>query len=393
MARCSLNIHHDETPLAKRGQKPKACDHCFQRKIACDSNNPCSRCLLSKRICTYDRLVDSTGTAAELPSVSTPIEHRTEDAGTKIAVPFLLNMTDPKAGSMVESLVDGELDPELADPRQLSLPEPVDCTEAGFPTSLADNIGLFLDDTFCPWMWMPPPEDTEMQWPTMMVDDSPASINSSEPVLLTIINDLHALHTELVQSERAYTGTFDLNLAYRVFTSENRALLVGHYFRFTHREFPLTHRPSFNIDNISPGLLLAFFLCGSMYMAPAAGATAPAPQAFLDIAEEYVFRNLAFLLGIRWEDGRVVETQQLYEALQAALLVHCTRYALPGVTTRERNRTVRLPVLVSAVRTLGFLQVRHGGNDVPVWRGFVEQETRLRFVLPPPLFACPGCDG
>ncbi|KAK1831652.1 hypothetical protein QBC39DRAFT_282552 [Podospora conica] len=355
LTRCSLNLDHDEAPLSKRGQKAKACDHCFQKKMACDTKHPCSRCSSSTLECTYNRL-DSGRSVA--PSSMTGPESQPRNPEAKMALPFLLNMTDPLANSMVDSL-------QVADGHDLDMTDPIHSThipppaplhlpdhDMDLPSIFTDNLSLFLDDRFFPWSLTQshPHEDVppSLQFP-------PPDPTPPEPILSEIITALHAIHTTLA-TDPTYDGTFSLPLAHRVFTPSNRALLVGRYYRFTHREFPLTHRPSFDLATVSPGLLLAFFLCGSVYTAatPATAPTAPTTHAFLRVAEEFVFRRLGEVM-VPGEDGRVVESRELYEALQAALLVHCTQFALQGVKTRERNRTVRLPALVAAVRRLGLL--------------------------------------
>ncbi|KAK0738656.1 hypothetical protein B0T18DRAFT_334464 [Schizothecium vesticola] len=263
-------------------------------------------------------------------------------------------------------------DPIHPDPPPVPEPAPPHPTDQDiyplsiFPDNL--NLSLFLDDRFCPWSLSHPPDDFSLeQW------TDPVPTPPPEPTLTEIITSLHALHTTL-GTDPSYNGTFSLPLARRVFTPANRALFVGRYFRSTHREFPLTHRPSFDLATISPGLLLAFFLCGSVHAAAGSRAAVPSTRAFLRVAEEYVFRKLAELMV----PGEEAEGSEVYEALQAALLVHCTQFALQGVETRERNRTVRLPALVAAVRRLGLLGVRHGEEGAEGWRGFVGREMRLR---------------
>jgi hypothetical protein len=61
------------------------------------------------------------------------------------------------------------------------------------------------------------------------------------------------------------------------------------------------------------------------------------------------------------------------------LLVHCLQYSMKCDITRRRNRILRLPKLVSAVRILGFAKIRHLPTEhPPIWREFVQEETKLR---------------
>lgn len=374
LTRCSRNVDNDEAPLSKRGQKPRVCDHCFQRKIACDTKHPCSRCSSSELLCTYDRL-DSSGALSEPASAIIQVrEGQSKNAEAKMALPFLLNMTDPNANSMVDSLqVLDNHNLDMTDPTPEPTPQPPTNNDLYPPTIFPDNLNLslFLDDRFCPWLVSQSSNDL---CPDQWTDTTPSTPPTppDEPILEEIITSLHTLHTTLATDDPSYNETFSLPLAQSVFTPANRALFVGRYFRSTHREFPLTHRPSFDITTVSPGLLLAFFLCGSVN---SASVGVPETRAFLRVAEEWVFRRLGEVMA----PGGAVDGREVEEALQAALLVHCTQFALQGVETRERNRTVRLPALVAAVRRLGLLGVRHEEGEGG-WREFVERETRLRFV-------------
>lgn len=376
LIRCSRNIDNDEAPLSKRGQKPRACDHCFQRKAACDTKHPCSRCSSSEVLCSYDRL-DSSGAVSEPASVIIQgLDSQSRNAEAKMALQFLLNMTDPNANSMVDSLqVLDNHNPDRTDPTPEPAPQPPTDHDLYPPSIFPDNLNLslFLDDRFCPWLLSHPSDDLcPDQWtdPTSTTPPTPPD----EPILAEIITSLHALHTTLATSDASYNEPFSLPLAHRVFTPANRALFVNRYFRSTHREFPLTHRPSFDLATVSPGLLLAFFLCGSVH---SASGGVPETRGFLRVAEEWVFRRLGEVMA----PGGAVQGNAVEEALQAALLVHCTQFALQGVETRERNRMVRLPALVGAVRRLGLLRVRHGEGEEG-WEGFVRREIRLRFVSP-----------
>lgn len=375
LTRCARNVDNDEAPLSKRGQKPRACDYCFQRKTACDNKQPCSRCSSSDLLCSYDRL-DSFGAVSEPASaIIQGVDSQSRNAEPKMALPFLLNMTDPNANSMVDSLqVLDNHNLDMTDPTPEPAAQPPADHDIYPPSIFPDNLNLslFLDDRFSPWLLSHPSDD---HCPEQWTDTTPSTPPTppDEPILAEIITTLHILHTTLVTDDPSYNETFSLPLAHQVFTPANRALFVGRYFRSTHREFPLTHRPSFDLATVSPGLLLAFFLCGSMH---STSGPVLETRAFLRVAEEYVFRRLGEVMAL----GKEVEGREVEEALQAALLVHCTQFALQGVETRERNRVVRLPALVGAVRRLGLLGVRHGEGEGG-WRGFVEREVKLRFVL------------
>ncbi|KAK0633980.1 hypothetical protein B0T14DRAFT_84800 [Immersiella caudata] len=398
LSRCSHNVNHNEAPLARRGQKPRACDRCYQRKLACDAAVPCGRCSSGKFPCSYNRrLVEAPESES---TTATPERHSEEDLDAKMAATFLLHLTNPKAETMVEFIVEEpEPEPGPADQHPSSdaaaefTPEPTTPFEPDFLSNFTEDMDLFLDERFFPWPLTFPSgadpllDSTCQLWlPDDMLNLTsnpllPTGTAEPEPILESIITSLHAVHTTLLQTDPTYDSVFDLSQAQLVFTPTNRALLVTRYFQHTHREFPLTHRPSLDLSTVSPGLLLAFFLSGSMFMTPAmcARGMVSACRVFMRVAEEFVFRELEQKMARVSEDGKVVEDVELYEALQAALLVHCTQFSLQDVEARKRNRTTRLPVLVGAVRTLGLMKVRHAAQEeMPGWEAFVREETRLR---------------
>lgn len=272
--------------------------------------------------CTYDRS----------PSV----------VSDKVSVSFLLSLTDPKAESMVSSLLE----------------------ESDHHVAFDSFTDLVFDEGFLSWPLVLPSID----WPIEPIDFICGMPSPTEPSLEIIINELHALHMRL-EDDKLYDGTFDVNHARCVFTTENRQAFIANYYRYTHIDFPITHQPSFDPATVSPVLLLILFLCGSMYVPKSSLAMT---RGFFRIAEEYVFRQLEELMGI---EGKPGESALLYETLQAALLIHCLQYSMRDEVTRRRNRTKRLPALVSAVRTLGLPQVTH---SEPGWRQFIQQETKLR---------------
>lgn len=236
--------------------------------------------------------------------------------------------------------------------------------ESGRHVAFDSFTDLVCDEGFLSWPLVLPSID----WPIEPIDFVCGVPSAAEPSLEMIIGELHALHTRL-QTDRLYDGTFDVNHARCVFTTENRQAFIANYFRYTHIDFPLTHQPSFDPSTASPVLLLALFLCGSMYVPKSSLVTT---RGFFRVAEEYMFRQLEELMGI---DGKPGESALLYETLQAALLIHCLQYSMRDEVTRRRNRTKRLPALVSAVRTLGLPEVTH---REPEWRQFIQQETKLR---------------
>jgi hypothetical protein len=185
-------------------------------------------------------------------------------------------------------------------------------------------------------------------------------------------------------AQRGSPFAFDLELSSRVFTPENLLIFASCFFRYSYPELRIVHRPTFKLETAAPELLLGIFLCGSMHAAPTDDALSAG--AFFDVSEEFVFQRLeAYLKAYQPEASPPPDREQmlqLNEALSGALLVNCLQYTLNDVETRERNRTLRLPALVSAVRKLGLTKTRHAASTVDElqWSEFIFEETRIRYA-------------
>jgi hypothetical protein len=108
---------------SKRGKKRKACDHCARSKLFCDFELPCETCLVSSKPCTYGRVAnDSLGPNAQWseqnssenhpqrvsispssvisPGIKSDIPFLMEQLNNKVAIPFLLNYTNPQTKTL-----------------------------------------------------------------------------------------------------------------------------------------------------------------------------------------------------------------------------------------------------------------------------------------------------
>ncbi|KAK4151552.1 hypothetical protein C8A00DRAFT_45267 [Chaetomidium leptoderma] len=225
-----------------------------------------------------------------------------------------------------------------------------------------------------------------------------------DPALAHILTSLEHLHNTLITTaEPSYSGTtFNPTLAKQIFVPSHRKAFLPTYFRHTHKHLPLVHHPTFNVTTSSPALVLVLFLCGALY-APPRDAVLAIPAAFFPIAEEFVFRRVEVLLELHHHQqqqqggdddddvvdgaggGWVEEEREMYETLQAAVLVRGAQFMMntsnnPAV--RSRAWMVRRPVLVEVVRKLGLACARHT-NTVgrrPDWGRFVRDEIRIRIA-------------
>lgn len=146
---------------------------------------------------------------------------------------------------------------------------------------------------------------------------------------------------------------------------------------------PLIHRPSFNPTTCPAPLLLTICFCGAVNSPPRDCVLAV--PSFFRIAEEYIFRLLDTALAKHNDKSDTFapteeKETELYETLQAALLINGVQYMTTNPAARRRNWMVRRPALVAAVRGLGLMGARHTqiGGQRPEWRRFVRDESRIR---------------
>jgi hypothetical protein len=249
------------------------------------------------------------------------------------------------------------------------------------------------DGFFLPWMFGQldaDPFDDFSSFPVPQID-YPSS-EEIDPALEPIITDLERLHNTLVTADPSYNGTFDAALAKQIFTRSNRETFIPTYFRYTHIHMPLVHRPSFSVETSSPALVLTIFLCGGLYSPPRDCVLAI--PAFYRIVEEYVFRRLDALLRVfqqrrggkensvdAADDLNLAHEMEVYETLQAALLIHGAQFLMNTGDARSRSWKVRGTV-ADAVRRLGLTRARHnqggGAGERVDWARFVRDETRIR---------------
>lgn len=333
---------------------------------------------------------------------------------------FLLGLTNPQAQSMCDVFRD---EPGRDDDAPSVLLQPD--SDPSLLTGLTQDI--LAGEGFFPWglcqpnaQLLPIPDANPVVAGFARLPEPDADPDAAEdPFLAPLLASLSALHDHLAATDPSYDAPFNGPLARQVFlTPGNRECFVAAYFRHTHRDLPLVHRPSFfnrrfeearsegSINaGVSPPLLLAVFLAGSFYSPPRDCALAAVP-AFVRVAEEYVFRALGEKLALALatgsgrstasgNGGSDAESQErereweLYEVLQAGLLMHGILFVVNDADARRRARVVRMPVLVDAVRRLGLTAARQtqelGGT--PDWGRFVREEARIRWVTSTPLLS------
>jgi hypothetical protein len=111
----------------KRGKKRKACDYCASSKLSCDFDWPCETCLVNGKDCTYQRVAEDNARQSPIEREQwnkqdgriTPskinVPQLMQQLNSKVAIPFLLNYTDPQKKAFHETF--GRLstsDPDVA---------------------------------------------------------------------------------------------------------------------------------------------------------------------------------------------------------------------------------------------------------------------------------------
>lgn len=166
---------------------------------------------------------------------------------------------------------------------------------------------------------------------------------------------------------------FSLPLAQKVFSAANLTDHVAAFFNFVHPHFPIIHRPTFDIASVSPPLLLAISLNGSVHCIPKDDALAA--RNFSALAEEYVFGLLQELVM----HGAPLEGEDWIQVMQAALMMHALRININNEHIRCSYRIKRHPTIITCARILGLIGAKHADfAEFPDWDRFVAMETRVR---------------
>lgn len=169
-----------------------------------------------------------------------------------------------------------------------------------------------------------------------------------------------------------------------VFGVSNISGFISVFFHAFHWHLPIVHSPSFDPGTVSNPLLLAIFLAGAAYSTAMDDATTSSSSWIIDVAEEYIFRQVSHLSIVPspMEPANLLPTVQ---TLQSALIIEMLQFARDDLSTRRRIRIVRHPCLVSTVRSLGIFQLKRSTVpnvcDEDTWRNLVAEEMCLRYVI------------
>lgn len=292
-----------------------------------------------------------------------------------MALSFLLTTTDPGSKSLMKAITAEPLYKEhisrRADLAASHPPSPYQILDdfMGFPDPfLGDHTGLSGGELGL--------SGFDLCLPSIGMDWSSLEARSEklQNRLSFLIEELHSLHSSL-SPHHPRQIPFDIDLAREIFVVENLLTFTSTYFKYVQPEVPILHQPSFDLETVSLELMLVVFIYGSMHVA-ITDETISA-RCFSDITEEYVYRQLEVQMAQVEAHG---DAGALHEVLQAALMVHSLQYFINDTSAHERDRTKRLPALISALRKLRFTKTKQIPHHdlVDNWEPFIIRETRIR---------------
>jgi hypothetical protein len=357
----------------KRGRPARSCDQCSRVKVHCkaDEEGSCRRCIPRGLRCTLDQ--QRPDPFIHGPSPVTSREELGRRDG-RMELSSLLNLTDDHQDYLTEQTIGMEPDGVPIGPTCLPLTgtnalsdEVMDCLDPSIlmlfdyeqydTTVLLDGPHLAGGDKFSD-------SSFTMSWESAM---------SARLCLLEIELGKHAA------SSYDRTLSFDLHSHRSFFNVGEVHRFIMAFCRKRHYQYPIIHWPTFEAENASLPLLLVVALTGAAYSFGKDNGAACAIQAreYYRLADAYVFQSLERHLSEL--QTRRFELTESIELCQAALLM----YALDTLPTGDMPLqhtavATRLPMLVTALRRLNFLHVRHG--QLEDWQTFVEHEKMIRIV-------------
>ena len=290
-----------------------------------------------------------------------------------MALSSLLNLTDDHQDYLTEQTIAMEPDGVPLGPTFLPPTE---------PDTVSDEVLDCLDPSILLLF------DYECETPVFLerscldhgdqFGDSPIT-KPGESAISARLNLLEVELGEYAASSHGRSLVFDSQSYRSFFNVGNVHGFITTFCRKRHYRYPLIHWPTFEAEKASLTLLLVVILTGAAYSFSKDHGVAYAVRArdFYKIADSYVFQKLEdHLNNLPLTESNLAESIEL---CQAALLM----YALDTLPTGDmplQNTAVamRLPILVSALRKLNFVNVRHRSSED--WQTFVRHEQIIRVV-------------
>ncbi|XEV04758.1 hypothetical protein FSHL1_010045 [Fusarium sambucinum] len=372
---CTARPEHDVVRTAKRGRKRQACDYCSSHKLACDAKRPCERCSSRGLNCTLG-LVDHYD---QKHRPSREHEHYIADKEPepdRLAVSYLLNLTDPNNPSMMDAMLTEPPDP--ATPMR----------------SWWNRIPIGNTETEHHLQPQSPGADfNPMSWPMLdpffslslgtgtAADEEFWGFGPASSPFTTSTSQLHA-RVQLLASELDKINHDPMSAPF--FTESNFLAFISAVYRYRHSQLPLLHWPSFILDRASLPLLLAVALSGAIFAHSVDDAAVQGlrpSQELCDTIETYIFNHLeAFDEATVRHHGN--PGTSAVEACQAALFIVMIQSSVNCYKTRRRITAKRRTDFVAIVRNLQIFKVRHThGQREQSWSDFIEVESAIRLAI------------
>jgi hypothetical protein len=356
----------------KRGRQARSCDQCSRVKVHCNPRNegPCERCIPRGLSCTFSR--HNTGLTILDPLPEKP--HETSKREGRIPLSFLLNLTDDHQDYLTEQAIGMEPD---------GIPLGPTCLPLSDTNVQSDEVLDYLDPSILllfdhePYCTSGALEAPCSEHGNNLVGDF-VSTQSSKSTLSTRLYLLEAELNRHTTSSFGGSVFFDQQHYRSFFSTSNVHRFITTFCRKRHYRYPVIYWPTFEAEKVSLALLLVASLTGAAYSFDKGVGAADAFEGrqFYKIADAYVFRKLENMM-----DGPMTGHSFTHsiELCQAALLMYGLDTLPTGDTSLQQTAvTMRLPMLVSALRRLDLVSVRHDLNED--WQTFVHREQVARVV-------------
>lgn len=373
---CAKKDEQRSLPEFRRGQKPRACEACYQSKVLCDKATPCSRCVSRQLTCHFRDVFDPGATEDDSAYFKSGSDSPNQARGQVANSAFLRGVANPDTESMLEYFANDQ----AVNDKVPDLDYPPQFTDASLGTMNMDG------GNFAPWSFVSFLDDEFSDFSASDETSTPSELSTAVPAFTPegserlcrisdeIILELGKSHRFLTDYDPTYTEMYYEDLARRTFSSDNLARFVSLFFRLSHIHFPLVHIPSFGNEDTPAVLVLAVALGGTLRSAPRDDTLSS--RCFLTIAEDYIFR---YMQGLLVSEVFARPSKKVLYAMQAAIIVHNVQFMRNDAETRRRNLSLRLPALVAAMRQLGLNQYKHSGTLT--WEKFLYEELCIRFVV------------
>jgi hypothetical protein len=364
----------------KRGRPARSCDQCSRVKVHCKANDggPCERCIPRGLSCTLDR--QQTGLIARDPSPAvSPNEGGGDQRDDRMALSSLLNLTDDHQDYLTEQTIGMEPDGVPLGPIFLP-PTNVDALSSDMMDCLDPSILLLFD--YEP-LNTPVTLDGQHYNHREHHHNDLTYTKSWESTMTARLNLLEVELSKHAASSYDHSLSFDLQSYRSFFNVSNVHRFITTFCRKRHYRYPIIHWPTFEVEHASLALLLVVALTGAAYSLGRDHGAAFAVQAreFYKLADAYVFQMLQNHMGDfqATESDLSDSTRPSIELCQAALLM----YALDTLPTGDLDMqhtavAMRLPILVSVLRKLDFVNVRHESSED--WQTFIRHEQMIRIA-------------